>query len=813
MPNLAITTLPWDLAPGDPFLSDDGVAYAFERVDPDGVVYLRARINSGHGDLLVTGSDGMPRRPICEELLELISEGTLTRVVPPPQDIAAQDRRKTDANGEQARALDEVCDFRIQMLRALDDALQHDNQSRSDRQLEAFIAKCLRKKEIGRLPGAWKCSPATLRHWWRTRGAQGSRRTSDGISRTGRSPKARKIDHPVEIIAYWSSKAAASRAPTLQIIREYRAELDDINNGRPLHRFRAEIGEGGVWSITREPVNYEKPTSPYLPMSQDAFYSLVRTMRSKKSYAIETSAKGARQRYEGGGVSETPSRIGVLGQIDDTPVPNLFLVDDDTSIPLGGATLTLMIDTVSRLLIGWDLSWEHASTNTVLRTVLHSNRPKYFPATLSHFVEEHTETELEKIRKQALTWGYRVSRLLGDNLTGYHSREVEDALLDATISHEFTEKHRPRAKPHVERVLGTLQQMLFKRLPDSRFDSELAQRFGYDPDVQVLCTLKKARELLDMACIIYNTTRHDGLDGKQPSLVHQEHLCRYRVPGIVDEAILKRALMRGQKEVEVDNSGVRVFGQRYSEAGKTSKLIEDHERCIRKRCNHGGPDQKRFVRSHKRKMTFKVRIKYDPDDLGAILVWNPHALPQGEWVKLRCVNQSMIGRPQWLHERILELAKQAADRHLDKTTEDRLHAALQREITNVTDRSSERNIRDHAKAMDTPHVAKSLQNWIEVRNEDWSVNRSSPEERYSGDLAEYEAKESALSPIDVDLTPRKDGLNASPRPRRRRSANTEDRQSEKRRVSVAKKRDETSENKPSQTKRRRYGGLAWKDIV
>ena len=178
MPNLAITTLPWDLVPGDPFLSDDGVAYAFERVDPDGVVYLRARINSGHGDLLVTGSDGMPRRPICEELLELISEGMLTRVVPRPLDINAQDRRKIDANGEQARALDEVCDFRIQMLRALDDALQHDNQSRSDRQLEAFIAKCLRKKEIGRLPGAWKCSPATLRHWWRTRGTEGSRRTS-----------------------------------------------------------------------------------------------------------------------------------------------------------------------------------------------------------------------------------------------------------------------------------------------------------------------------------------------------------------------------------------------------------------------------------------------------------------------------------------------------------------------------------------------------------------------------------------------------------------------------------------------------------
>src|SRR5690606_17599175 len=141
-------------------------------------------------------------------------------------------------------------------------------------------------------------------------------------------------------------------------------------------------------------------------------------------------------------------------------------------------------------------------------------------------------------------WGYRVARLLGDNLAGYHGREVEDALLDATISHEFTEKERPRAKPHVERVLGTLQEMLFKKLPDSRLDAELAKRFGYDPDTQVLCTLARARELLDTACIIYNMTRHEGLDGKQPSLVHHEHLARYKVSGIADEAVLKRALAR-----------------------------------------------------------------------------------------------------------------------------------------------------------------------------------------------------------------------------------------------------------------------------
>src|SRR5690606_39631301 len=121
MAELATTSLPWDLQPGDPFNSDDGRTYVFERIDPDGIIYVRGRINSGHGDLMVVGDDGMHRRPTCEEFLAMLAEGTLIRVSPPLKDPIARKRREADLDDDQARALDEDCDFRTAMVRDLDE--------------------------------------------------------------------------------------------------------------------------------------------------------------------------------------------------------------------------------------------------------------------------------------------------------------------------------------------------------------------------------------------------------------------------------------------------------------------------------------------------------------------------------------------------------------------------------------------------------------------------------------------------------------------------------------------------------------------
>lgn len=807
---LAFTRLPYEIAPGSPFIAKDQRVYHFDRVDPDGAVCLRGWLLDGHGDLMVIDNDGHRRRPNCEEFLGLLAAGSLERLPLPPSNNVACERRKDDIDPNQARLNDELADFRVTMLRELDAKIANEGQRLSDKKLQIFIDRCLRKKCIRDLKGAWRCSPATLREWRRTRGVDGNRRLSDGVSQTGKTPKARKINHHIEILAFYTSIAISRRWPTSQAIRAYRAEIADINKGRPLSRNLAVTDEDGRWAMSNEPAVYEIPDRPYSPISSDAFYGLVRSMRSKKAYAIETSAKGAMQRYEGGGVTEMPSRIGVLGQMDDTPVPNLFLVDAKSGIPLGGATLTVLAETVSRLALGWDLSWDHASTGTVLRTVLHANQPKRFPLAILKMAEEEGAGRLRDLAQQALTWGYKVSRIKSDNLAAFHSHDVEDALLDCGIAQEFTGKDKPRAKPHIERILGILQNLLLKRLQDARLDPELAIRFGYDPEKQVLCTLQEARELLDIACIIYNVTRHGGLDGKQPSLVHQEHLARYKVAVIEDQEILRRALCRGEKDIQIDNSGVRVFNRRYSSSGMVAKIIQDHERGTRHRCRNGGPRQARFNRNHKRKLTFKVRIKFNPDDLGHIYVWNPHAAPRGEWIILPCTDPQMKGRPKWLHDRIVELAKEQADGHLDKATEDRLHALLQQEIMHINEASSERSLRDHARVMDSLYVTAALQNWVDVhseRTDDPDIKGPATGTRRNDKTpaTRSDLQRNAGFLVNIDQPPRKDALDQSPRPPRA--------QNRRGHAPVSNHTPTPSRAKIQKRERRSYSTPKWKDIA
>lgn len=412
----------------------------------------------------------------------------------------------------------------------------------------------------------------------------------------------------------------------------------------------------------------------------------------------------------------------------------------------------------------------------------------------------------------------RFDTIRGDNLTAYHGTEVEDACMDVGTVTEFTGKHKPRGKPHVEGVIGILQRLLFNRLPEASWDITLARRFGYDPDKHVMCTLQQARELLQLAVFIYNCTRHSGLDGKQPALVRKEHNERYLVNDIKDEARLKRAMMRSEKNAEFGNDGLRAFGRRYSEAVATAKIYQDHENAPRNKSEHLGPKQKkRHKVGHKESPTYTVRYRYDEDNLGSVFVWNPHCLPEGDWVEVPCADPEMRGRPKALHDRRFELFGEAADEFLDLTTEDLLHAYLSNEISNVTEASSERDKVRHAIVMDTPAVRSAMRNYVTIANE--------------GDLdpAEQHRIESGArhgsqrSPEGSGFVPataraglaaprRKDGHTHNPRPDplgRRPKSNP--RTPSKRANEAAKQQTKPDQNDRRQ--RRRSGSLSWDDVA
>lgn len=523
---------------------------------------------------------------------------------------------------------------------------------------------------------------------------------------------------------------------------------------------------------------------------------------------------GAMQRYEGGGRTEVPSRIGVLGEIDDTPVPNLFLMCGVTGLPLGGATATVIIDVCSRLIPGSDLSWEKANTNTVLRTILDANRPTLIPQKMLDDLPE----EGAFLSKFAPSWAMKFDRILGDNLAAYHGVAVEDACMDVGTVTEFTAKHKPRAKPHVENVLGVLQRLLFKILPDARWDITLAQKFGYDPDRQVLCTLQQARELFRLAIIIYNCTRHGGLDGKQPALVRKEHNDRYRVNQIKDEPRLRRAMMRTEKNAEFGADGLRAFDRRYSATEVTAKIYGDHERAARSRAKHLGPQQKkRRNTGHKQNPTYTVSYKYDVDDLGSVYVWNPHHLPEGDWVEVPCTDPEMKGRPKVLHELRKQIFGEQADDFIKPSTEEILHAYLGNEISTINEASSEREKANHAKVMDTIPVRDALANFVTVEDEaNLTAKEQHDIEQSPVDSEDRQQSDQEFSPniarAGVAAPHRKDGHTHTPRSdalRRKQKFAPQTPSKQANRNSPA-SRDQTEIRA---RRKRRSGSLGWGDVA
>lgn len=68
------------------------------------------------------------------------------------------------------------------------------------------------------------------------------------------------------------------------------------------------------------------------------------------------------------------------------------------------------------------------------------------------------------IRKGILTWGVPAA-IKSDNGSDFVSYRFQQALLSLGIEHRVCTPFTPEAKPHVERVIGTMQRDLMPMLP------------------------------------------------------------------------------------------------------------------------------------------------------------------------------------------------------------------------------------------------------------------------------------------------------------------------------------------------------------
>lgn len=369
----------FDVSSGDP-VDIFEKPYLFDRIDSDGAVTFRAPLvsdGSRNPDFMIVGADGHARKPTTDEVGILHQEGNLIFRQRPLATDARRRARAMELDVQQCRELDRRSPFRTAVLRRFDLS----PWSKSDRSLNAFIKEAMEDPTINALDGAKIVCAATLRTWIRERGTPDCRRTRDGISMTGRKPKPSKIAHPLEILMYWAVRSTNVRGDIIANYDRYSGDITRINRGQPLHR-NLLIGPEDDDARCERPAVYQIPKTPYVAISYISFYRLNRKLRSARALRSKVGAKAEYQKYGGAGISDLPRHLGALCWIDEATVPKVLFVDDETGIPIGQATFSMMIADRSKVALGVNLSPGGPSASTIMKTVLHANVRKNVPKEL-----------------------------------------------------------------------------------------------------------------------------------------------------------------------------------------------------------------------------------------------------------------------------------------------------------------------------------------------------------------------------------------------------------------------------------------------
>ncbi|WP_242095360.1 hypothetical protein [Sphingomonas sp. CROZ-RG-20F-R02-07] len=618
------TELPFPVSPGQRFDIDD-LAHVLDRVDPDGEMVFR-RLGSQKTFKVANVTTGLPQYPDASKVLELMADA---RVVVVPNDLeseAAAARRTTELQVADARRMDPVSDLRVLFCRRYDEK----KCSLSDAALRSFYNELLltdpefhrlacaapKAKRRGRKIAPWVPCGRTLRTWIQERGEDGDRQQRDGVSRSGRVPRKKKLRHPKAILEHWLGRARVNNRDVFKNHQSYIAELGRVSRGQPTGRF----DDNG------EPIAFPKPKTPYTGLSYWTFLRLNRELRGRDATEGRHGKHAAEADFGGGGRMDRATHVGAICKIDDTPVPVLCKVMAAGLIWVGTPTLTVLRDQASAGIFGTDLSWDPASSATVLRTVADASTPKRVPIDMV----KHGQLSMMVVKPD---------RLVMDNLSGHHSRHVEDSLRETNIDADFTGAERPRDKADIERLVGTMLDLGFKGTAAAVEPIALRRHTKNDPPADQLPTLGELRPILARAPAVLNVSPTDALMRRSPLSYYVQKLNERKVNIIKDLVKFRRAIGCVAYDVELRNSGIEAFnGLRFIQPPRAPSLFDKlrHRERPSKRTKVAG---------------VPVKIKYDPGDLGQVHVWDP--VHKG-YVTFECdAPEYADGLPKWVHELII----------------------------------------------------------------------------------------------------------------------------------------------------------------
>lgn len=287
-----------------------------------------------------------------------------------------------------------------------------------------------------------------------------------------------------------------------------------------------------------------------------------------------------------------------IAQVDHTPLQICF-VDEEDRLPIGDAWLTLVIDTYSRMVLGFFLSFDAPSTLSTGMALAHAFLPK--------------EDYLRSLGVSGVwpCWGFP-DIIHVDNATELNGKMMHGA----RKLYRFTLRDRPVGSPnfggHVESAFKTFMYEL-KTIPGTKFSNPI-ERGEYDSEGRAIFTIAEFEKFFTEFLVNdYHLKEHtgDGMDGSVPLLKWKQGIFEGdKMPptGLpdrpADPLFLRISLMPVKYRV-VRNSIVNVLSHEYHSGRLT--LISD------------GVDLK------KSRAERKFEVRYDPRNISKIWLYDEEA--------------------------------------------------------------------------------------------------------------------------------------------------------------------------------------------
>lgn len=272
-------------------------------------------------------------------------------------------------------------------------------------------------------------------------------------------------------------------------------------------------------------------------------------------------------------------------EVDHTPL-DLFIVDKTTMQPMGRPTVTIMLDHYSRMVLGYYISFQAPSTALLIGVLRHAVLPKPKQANDHAFIKIHHD------------WpSYGIPDLIvADNGFEFHSQDFEAIALDLGIRINYCPKGEPWFKGAIERFLKTLNYNFSSQIPGASL-AKWHLRGDYDPLKHILVDFNEFKLLLEKWILdVYSQSYHSTIR-TTPSAKWQEGLQK-RQP-MLPMSIDRLMSSIGKSEARsLRNDGILLKGIRY-QSHELASIIRQYKQGI------------------------KVRVVYDPEDMGQIQVFGP----------------------------------------------------------------------------------------------------------------------------------------------------------------------------------------------